>query len=189
MKYSKYKKRLARNILKNTLDTGSWIFSTIISLGEVTIDSFLNPSYYADLPSGKIEITKNFNIKKVRKNTIRQNINRLRKQGFVKKENNKYLLTLAGEKLAGYILKRKNRLEKKWDRKFRVVIFDIPEEKRKDRDWLRDELYLLNYKQLQKSVFISKYPLTTDLIKDIKRRKIGDFVNYLLVDKVYNNNG
>jgi len=62
-----------------------------------------------------------------------------------------------------------------------------PEKQRKIRSWFRQELYLLNYKKLQESVFISKYSLTEDLIKEIKSHKIGNCVNYLLVDKIYKN--
>ena len=62
-----------------------------------------------------------------------------------------------------------------------------PKRKRRPGDWLRQELYLLNYKKLQESVFISKHSLTVDLIKEIKTNKIGNCVNYLLVDKVYKN--
>jgi len=76
---------------------------------------------------------------------------------------------------------------RKWDRKYRVVIFDIPENKRKIRNWLREELYLLDYKKLQESVLIGKYALPDDLIEEIKKYKIGNYVNYLLVDKVYKN--
>lgn len=81
-------------------------------------------------------------------------------------------------------LNQKN-LKRKWDKKYRVVIFDIPEKKSGDRIWLREELYLLKYKQLQKSVYFSKFPLSTDIIKEIRQRKIGNYVNYLLVNKIY----
>ncbi|MFH0969425.1 MAG: hypothetical protein V1804_02870 [Patescibacteria group bacterium] len=104
-----------------------------------------------------------------------------------KSKEGRFTLSLVGKILAKYIISRKKVLNKKWDGKYRVVIFDIPEEKRKIRDWLRGELDLLDYKKLQKSVFISKFSLTSDLIKEIKNKKIGSYVNYLLVDKVYKN--
>ncbi len=184
----KYEKRIIRNILKNTLDTSSFIFSSLIGISEITIDVFLKPSYYGDLPSGKIIIDNSSrNIKEVKIRTIKQSMGKLQKYGFVEKKDNNYLLSSVGKKLASYILKRKKALDKKWDKKYRVVIFDVPEKQRRDRNWLRNELYFLNYKQLQKSVFISKCPITEDLIKEIKRKKLGNFVNYLLVDRVYNN--
>src|SRR3989344_7130882 len=60
----------------------------------------------------------------------------LAKKGLLKFNGKFYELTAEGEKklreleLRGYRLKR----PKRWDRKWRVIIFDIPEKKRKARD-------------------------------------------------------
>jgi len=182
--------RIARGILSGTVSATTWVFETLIFAGALTVESFLNPSYYADLPNIYVNYEKKLP-KKKRPNfeaiTIRQSIGRLQKLGFVEKVGGKYSLSEKGKKLADYILTRKKNLASEWDGKYRVVIFDIPEKQYKTRDWLRRELYMLNYKKLQKSVFIGKQPLPKDLIQDIKRQKIGNFVNYLLVEKVYKN--
>ena len=96
-----------------------------------------------------------------------------------------FFLSKEGKKLFEYIGLRRKALDKKWDKKYRLVIFDIPEKKRVDRNWLRGELYLLHYTQLQESVFISKFSLTEDIIIEIQKRKMNKFVNYLLVDKIF----
>jgi RecG-like helicase len=185
----KLSRTIARSVIKNSFNTSAWIFTTILQLGEITIEVFLNPSIYADLQPSSFDFFKNQPKKKKipKEMTIRQSIRRLQKQGFVKKKNGKYLLTKSGKNIAGYIINRKNIVSKKWDGKYRVIIFDIPEKTKENRDWLRQELYILNYKKLQESVFISKYSLVEDLIKEIKRRKMGNYVNYLLVDKIYKN--
>ena len=46
---------------------------------------------------------------------------------------------------------------KKWDGKWRVVIYDIPHAKKSARDALRYKLYELGFKEWQKSVFIHPY--------------------------------
>lgn len=46
----------------------------------------------------------------------------------------------------------------RWDGKWRVVIFDIPEKRRKVRDALRRHLSQLGFYELQKSVFVHPYP-------------------------------
>ena len=94
-------------------------------------------------------------------------------------------LTKKGKILAKRVMGFKKVLDKEWDGKYRMVIFDIPEKQRQHRNWLRRELYFLEYEQLQKSVFISKYPLTPEIIKEIKRRDIDEGVNYILADKIY----
>ncbi len=98
-----------------------------------------------------------------------------------------YFFNQKGKKLVSYILARKKVIEKKWDKKYRIVIFDIPEKKFRDRNWLRQELYLIGYKKLQESVMIGKSPLPQDLVKDIKRMRIGNYVNYILAEKIYAN--
>lgn len=191
MKNSKYKKIIAKNILNKTASAGSFAFETLMFFGELTMEAFLSPNYYAELPSGKIRINKNTTKTSHSKNnhfkkrTIRQALERMEKQGIIRRKERKYSLTSIGKELAGYIGGRKKVLDKKWDRKYRIVIFDIPEKKKNMRNWLREELYTLNYCQLQKSVFISKYSLTEDLIKEIAEKRISKYVNYLLVDKVY----
>lgn len=188
-----FEKAVARNILENSLNGTAWVFSLLINMGILTIDAFLSPSIYKDPLFIDLSGTSNTQNKKVTKKkefkemTIRQSLWRLKKMGFVKKDDDKYSLTQKGTILAKYILKRKNVLENKWDGKFRVVVFDIPEKRSDARDWLRSELYLLNYKKLQKSVFIGKVPLPADLIRDIKTRRMGNFVNYILADKIYKN--
>src|SRR3989338_8897825 len=47
---------------------------------------------------------------------------------------------------------------KQWDRKWRIVIFDVPETEKKLRDTLRFRLKQLGLLELQKSVFVHPYP-------------------------------
>lgn len=179
----KYEEKIKRNILNGIFDMTSLAFGFLMDLGEVTIETFLNPSLYADLPSGRYRFS--LQDKKPKEATIRQTISRMEKHGFIKKEGRFYRLSSAGKYLAQCIFKRKKIFEKKWDKKYRVVIFDIPEKKKQSRNWLRDELYELKYQKLQKSVFIGKFPLPEDLIKEIKTKKIDKNVDYLLADKIY----
>ena len=68
-------------------------------------------------------------------------------------------LTLLGEK----ILNKKTSIEKnkfqktRWDKKWRVVIFDIKENQRKKRDYFRYGLAEAGFIKLQNSVWISPY--------------------------------
>lgn len=47
---------------------------------------------------------------------------------------------------------------KYWDKKWRVVFFDIPEKRRVLRNALRDKLKYLGFFKLQESVFVHPYP-------------------------------
>lgn len=184
---------IARHLIAGTLNSTVWIFTALIQMGEIAASAFFSPSIYSDFPDVFCEgpaqaPKKKKKIKvKIKEAAIRQNLWRLQKMGFVKKTGNKYNLTKSGWDIARIIMGKRKTLSGKWDEKYRVVIFDIPEEKNKIRDWLRQELYLINYHKLQESVFIGKRPLPPDLIKGIKENKIGSCVNYILADKIYKN--
>jgi len=50
-----------------------------------------------------------------------------------------------------------------WDRRWRLVMFDVPHEKRMARDALRNKLREMGFYQLQKSVFIYPFPCEKEL--------------------------
>jgi len=58
--------------------------------------------------------------------------------------------------------------KRKWDKKWRVAIFDIQEINRGLRDNLRDKLKELGFGMLQKSVFISPHEILHDFSEFIK---------------------
>ncbi len=57
-----------------------------------------------------------------------------------------------------------------WDKKWRIIIFDVPQEKHIARIRFRNRLKLLGCVMLQKSVFVFPYPC---------HEKVGDIANYL----------
>ena len=82
-----------------------------------------------------------------------------------------------------YIENRYAILEKPWDKKIRVIVFDIPERERGFRKWLRTELGLLAFKQLQKSVYIGKYPIPDDLYQDLIKNNLFNYVHIFTIDE------
>ena len=123
---------------------------------------------------------------------INQVIEKLKRRGLVgwKQTNGKtYLrLTKLGQKeLRKYRMgKLKINKPKKWDGKWRVIIFDIKEYRRRDRDRLRQELVALGFARLQDSVWI--YPHDCEeLIMLLKTSfKLSRDLLYLTVEKLEN---
>ena len=75
---------------------------------------------------------------------------------------------------------------KKWDGKWRVIIFDIPEMSRRDRDFLRRELKWIGFIELQKSVWIFPFDMEKELMALLKLWKLkfkGD-IRFLIVEKI-----
>lgn len=96
------------------------------------------------------------------KDRFYQTLWRLEKQGYIKRyqkeKKNLIQLTSIGEKKAfKYIFEDlKIKPPKIWDKKWRMVIFDIPKDKKDLRDIVRERLKRWGFYQLQKSVFV--YP-------------------------------
>ena len=88
---------------------------------------------------------------------------KLKKQGlvdFYKKNNQIYIsLTEKGKKKAGWmqIDALKIKKPKKWDGKWRILLFDIMETKKFHREALRGKLIELGFRLLQKSAWIIPY--------------------------------
>ena len=117
---------------------------------------------------------------------------RLAKQGlieFKKTDRGTFLrITPAGERklrtidLDNFQIKK----PKKWDGKWRIVIFDIKEARREVRDKLRTSLVQLGFMRLQHSVWVSPYDCE-DFIALLKADfMIGKDILYLIVEKLEN---
>lgn len=103
------------------------------------------------------------NRQKYKKRNVYEAFRRLRRQGCInieKKNKQIYIsLTERGKKMAGWLqidaLKIKR--PKKWDKRWRVVIFDIAQLKRFFREAFRGKLKELGFYPLQKSVWICPF--------------------------------
>lgn len=51
----------------------------------------------------------------------------------------------------------------KWDKKWRLVMFDIPEKRRSERNILREKLREIGFKEIQKSVFVHPFPCLDEI--------------------------
>lgn len=116
-------------------------------------------------------------------------VKRLNQQGliyFEKTEKGTFVrLTEKGKAYLHTRLAKPDRL-KRWDGKWRILIFDIKEYRRKTRDKLRRTLIYFGFKHLQHSVWIYPYDCE-DLIVLLKADfKIGKDVLYIVAEKVEN---
>lgn len=120
------------------------------------------------------------------KSPFPQQVRNLKKSSYFKFENNKFYLTSKGRiEVIKIVLKKKTK-KKKWDGKWRGVIFDIPETNRRDRRFLRNELKLMGFKEVQKSVWVSPYNIEKELKTLLKLWKIdfkGD-IRFILIEKM-----
>ncbi len=87
-------------------------------------------------------------------------------------------------KLLGYKLKK----PKRWDNKWRMLVFDIKEERKGTRDKIRFILKRIGFLRLQDSVWVYPYDCE-DLVTLMKADfKIGRDLLYLIVDTIEGDN-
>jgi phenylacetic acid degradation operon negative regulatory protein len=148
---------------------------TILLVLEKTIDGYMrfddltnNPGFYAYYDGWSYPL---------KKSALSQALKRLREKGFIErqKDEDKIILRLT-ELGKDWLLKNKVDSDIQWDGVWRLVIFDIPESRKRARNTLRRRLKDWGFNPWQKSVWATKKPLTEIIRKLIKDLEIEDWV-------------
>ena len=117
------------------------------------------------------------NRKHASESTIASTIARLKKQGLIQKNKKHLIITKRGtnylqglrEKIFGVQRYKKEPCKNNGKT---IVTFDIKEQVRHHRDWLRMKLRYLEFRPLQKSVWIGGIKLPEEFIQELNRRNI-----------------
>ncbi len=75
---------------------------------------------------------------------------------------------------------------KKWDQRWRMVVFDIPESKKKIRDALRFHLKNLKFFEFQKSIFIHPFECKNEIDFLIEFYNIRPYVRFIIAEDIDN---
>ena len=125
--------------------------------------------------------------RKYKKNSYRASVNRLEGKGLVEKDKLGWHITSEGKKF----LKNKKRF-RSFDSPFLensprnlLIIFDIPQDRRADRDWLRFQLRKFDYNMLQRSVWVGPSPLPVEFKKYLEEIKLKDCIKTFKLEKGY----
>jgi CRISPR-associated endonuclease Cas2 len=73
----------------------------------------------------------------------------------------------------------------KSDPKNLIVMYDIPEAKKKERDWFRRHLKKFGYIMIQRSVWVGPSPLPKEFLEYLKEIKIGNNFKSFKLAKSY----
>jgi DNA-binding transcriptional regulator PaaX len=108
-------------------------------------------------------------------------------KGYLVKKENKYLLTETGKQRLHTLLVQTGyyaRSKKKWDGKWRMVTYDIPEKYKQKRDILRSRLMQAGFVKVQGSVWVYPYQCN-EIVALIKFEiKLGRHALYMIVDAI-----
>ncbi len=120
---------------------------------------------------------------------ISKEIKNLKRTNLVKKitktkEGYNIELTEKGKlkALEYYFIRKLEIVEKKWDGRWRMLIFDIPEKLRNGRDALRRKIKKLGFNELQKSVFVIPYECKKEIDMVVSYFDLQPYVHYGILE-------
>ncbi len=130
--------------------------------------------------------------KKIDKEKLRKEIRNLYRSKIIKSKENPdgsytIFLTDKGKLKALTYHFEKMRIEgKKWDNKWRLIVFDIPEKIREGRRALREKIKKLGFYELQKSVFIFPYECKNEIDFIIEFFNLRKYVRFAILESIDN---
>lgn len=163
---------LAQEILLRCKDTG-------VALGDILIDP----------PRTMRQAMQRPDRPHYAKKRVRDTIYRLQKRGLVRKVVKKhgvYLMIAERGKIEMARIAIQQKQKEKWDGKWRLIIYDVSEARRADRDFLRFQLKWIGFLELQKSVWVCPYDITHEVQNFIQLCRVyllGD-VRFLVVEQL-----
>ncbi len=153
--------------------------------GPIILSSLFLPNA-AQMLKPLIKWRKNWN--KIDKFRLYEAINRLNKKRLIEliEKNNKFYIKITGG--GKQLIKRfdYDNLElprpKSWDKKWRLVIFDIPDKNKKERHFFSRKLKEIGFYPMQESVFIYPYDCHDEIDFICEFLSVNRYVNYCLIE-------
>jgi len=150
---------------------------------EISAPRTMKEAFYPELYKFKQEW-----LRKERRKDFSKLIYSLKKKGLIKikclKNRKAIALTPKGSKKVLKIKYKMIEKKKRKDGKWQMIIFDIPEKKRFLRDLLREHLYFLGYKILQKSIWVSPYDVFKETEEFLRRYSLDRFAKLFLIEEI-----
>ncbi|MEK7173017.1 MAG: hypothetical protein AAB740_03495 [Patescibacteria group bacterium] len=156
--------------------------------GGIALSLARSPAYYARILN-KIPLE----WKKIERRKLYRAIHQLYRSQLIDYKENRdgsisIILTQEGQKVSLRYKVDDMRIKKpkEWDKKWRVIMFDIPEQYKNLRDSLRRQLRQMGLKELQKSVFVHPYECRNEIDFIIEFYNARRYVRFIEATKVDN---
>lgn len=168
MRYPHRRGELAKDILMG------------LAIGGIIISSFALPNVAS--------LLKFFNPTDSReRQKISRNLKSLKRKNLIKIYDNNGLvaITKKGERqnLKYQIGELKIKRPKKWDKKWRIIMFDIPERFKKARDALSKKIKDMEICKMQKSVYICPFDCESEIDFVCEVFNVRKYVRYVVAEK------
>lgn len=108
------------------------------------------------------------------RHNVQKALSSLVSKGFLerKEEDGYYRLTNVGWAEVGQLQPLGEAQRRKWDGLWRIVIYDVPEKKSVERNYLRRHLKEIGFRLWQKSTWITPLPVRKELYNLLKEKKL-----------------
>lgn len=163
------------------------MLSRNMSIEEKIIRFLLEPKYkYKGMPVSALGLPALFPYKK---QSVSNAFYKSIKKGYIEKNNDFIKLLPSGRK---YVENKKARLMtfyspfEKTAAKNLIVMFDIPEGQKAEREWFRYQIREFGYEMIQRSVWVGPSPLPKEFVDYLKEIKLKDCIKTFKLAKPYN---
>ncbi len=123
-----------------------------------------------------------------KKQSISNSLYNLKKKGYIISDGETWRLSKTGREYRQKILSQIKYFDSPFDKnapKNLIVMFDIPEDRKTERNWFRFHLRKFGYIMIQKSVWVGPSPLPKEFISYIESIKLKDSVKAFRLAKDY----
>jgi len=135
----------------------------------------------------------NKDLKRINRYVLHRNIKKLYKSRLIDAKDNDdgsttIVLTNQGKKraLAYQLDEIRIKPMKKWDKKWRIALFDIPEQHKKTRDALARLFIKMGFYNFQKSVFVCPFECSDEFDFVVEFFNLRPYVRYVLAEHIDN---
>lgn len=154
---------------KRTKETIKKILLSSLQGGLVITAVFLSPTFLYQLIRASLRHYSYKKAQEYKRESYRKAMQRLLEEKMIRvsQQGEKTVITLTKEGQKRVLIYKLDDLRikkpKKWDHRWRIVAFDIPEKKKLGREVLRNKLKNLGFIKIQKSVWIFPYPCEKEI--------------------------
>lgn len=114
----------------------------------------------------------------------------LKSKNYLKENEGNYVLTKSGQRrIMSHLVENITVTKKqKWDERYYLVIFDIPEAHKAARQAFRRKIQEFGFQMVQKSVFCFPHDCFKELTYIAKAYDISKYVSFIVADKIVSDN-
>ena len=156
--------------------------SIVLEILESLLDTSL---YYKGMRVNAFGIPKFENYSR---DSVKSTLWKMKKNCLIEKRGEKWHVTKRGRK---YVQRKYDSLRqfpnvfKKDAPKNLIVMFDVPETKKVEREWLRWHLKKFHYIMIQRSVWVGPSPLPREFMRYVERIKLKDSIKTFRLARPY----